>query len=233
MNKAQLKEQIHKSWIYIKAAKIDEVFSGPASLDPSVDFKTVSVDPDASYEEVYLTGMRGGEYNILLRDYSFFQFGVTNQGDARFAYYPNPFIGADPNALNELADMREYISEGVVTMDQFLHRVSELRRSQHPPLVRYEYSKQQYVEASHPCSHLHIGFHDSNRWPVRRYLTAHAFTLMILRLFYLELWLKAEPLTSGPERLQLDEILAKVRADCRMLYENEFSASEERRFYLV
>jgi hypothetical protein len=232
MNKSDLVPHIRKSWMYAKALGVDELFSGPTALEASDAFKALAVSPDASYEELYLGGLRDGQYNILLKDFSFFQFGTGADG-VRFAYYPNPFLGAAPDALAELKDMREYVTEGIIDMDEFLLRVSEIRRPQHPPLVRYEYSKQQYVEATHPCSHMHIGFHGEHRWPVRRYLTAHAFALLIFRLFYLDFWMSAELIKSGDTELTLDAVLRAARAGCRMLYEEEFSNAEDERFYLV
>jgi hypothetical protein len=129
--------------------------------------------------------------------------------------------------------MQEYVAEGIIDIDELLHQISEIRRPQHPPLVRYEYSRRQYVEATHPCSHMHLGFHGENRWPVKRYLTAHAFGLLIFRLFYLDFWTQAEVIRSGDKDLTMDQALETARAECRMLYEDEFSAAESRRFHLI
>lgn len=233
MNREDLVSHIRKAWMYAKVMRIDELFSGPTAFDASDTFKVLAISSDATYEELYLAGMREGQYNILLKDFSFFQFGVGSVDGVRFAYYPNPFLGAVPDALGQLTEMQEYVSEGIIDMDEFLHRVADIRHPQHPPLVRYEYSKRQYVEATHPCSHLHVGFHGENRWPVRRYLTAGAFTLLIFRLFYLDFWMRAGTIKSGDKHLALDAILEMARAESRMLYEDEFSRVEGQRFYLV
>jgi hypothetical protein len=219
--------------MYAKALGIGETFSVPTGLEASGAFKALAVSPDASYEQLYLAGLQDGQYNILLLDFSFFQFSAGDNEGVRFAYYPNPFLGAAPDALAELKEMQEYVNEGIIEIDEFLHRVSEIRHPQHPPLVRYEYSKEQYVEATHPCSHMHLGFHGENRWPVRRHLTAHAFALLIFRLFYLDSWMRAEAIKSGDKELTLDEILAGARAECRLLYEDEFSNAEGQRFHFV
>jgi hypothetical protein len=233
MNKSDLAHHIRKCWTYAKALGVDELFSGPTALEASDSFKTLAVSPVASYEELYLTGLRDSQYNILLKDFAFFQFGAGNLDGVRFAYYPNPFLGASPDALAELKEMHEYVAEGIIDVDEFLHRVSEIRRAQHPPLVRYEYSRLQYVQSTHPCSHMHLGFHGENRWPVRRHLTAHAFALLIFRLFYLDFWVRADAIKSGDKNLTLDEVLESVRKECRMLYDDEFSEVESQRFYFV
>src|SRR5258706_15590803 len=99
MTKDDLVPQIRKSWVYAKALKVDELFSGPTALDASDTFKALAVNSDFSYEELYLAGLRESQYNILLRDFSFFQFGLGSTDGVRFAYYPNPFLGAAPNAV--------------------------------------------------------------------------------------------------------------------------------------
>ena len=233
MNRADLVPHIRKSWMYAKALGIDELFVGPTALDASDSFKALAIEPGASYEELYLAGLREVQYNVLLKDFSFFQFGTGSVDGVRFAYYPNPFLGAAPDAVAELKEMQEYVAEGVIDVDEFLHRASEIRRPQHPPLVRYEYSKHQYVEATHPCSHMHLGFHGENRWPVRRYLTAHAFALLIFRLFYQDFWIRAGLIKSGDREMTMDEILHETREECRTLYADEFSDVEARRFHLV
>ena len=233
MVKADLIPQIRKCWIYAQALHLGESFSGPTAFEPTDRFKKLSLSPDVTYEEVYLSGLRDSEYNILLTDFSFFQFGVGSVGGVRFAYYPNPFIGAAPEAVAELKETQEYVSEGIIDVDEFLHRASEIRHPQHPPLVRYEYSKQQYVALTHPCSHIHFGFHSENRWPVKRYLTAHAFALLVFRLFYLDFWLRADQIKIGDSELTLDLVLQMARADCRILYDEEFSEVESQRFHLI
>lgn len=232
MDKNELVPHIQRTWIYAKAIGVDELFSGPTALEASDAFKAAATDPHVSYEELYLAGIRESQYNILLKDFSFFQFGVPDLDSVRFAYFPNPFLGAAREAVAELQELQEYVSEGIIDVDELLHRISEIRRPQHPPLVRYEFSRQQYVEASHPCSHMHLGFHGENRWPVRRYLTAHAFALFIFRIFYLDFWLRARAVKSGVRNLTMDEILETARAECRMLYDDEFSPAEGQRFHL-
>lgn len=233
MDKGELAAQIRKTWEYSKAVGVGEIFSNPSALEPSDEFRSMSVDESVSYEELYLRGLRGGEYNISFKDFSFLQYGLgREENDVRYAYYPNPFLGAAPDAVAEVTEMQEYVSEGIIDVDEFLQRVAELRKPRHPPLVRYEYSKSQYVEESHPCSHLHLGFHGENRWPVRRHLSAHAFTLLIMRIFYGEFWGAACRVRHGQDDLDMDSIFEMAKQDCRMLYAEEFSEREEKRFFL-
>lgn len=217
----------------MKAVGVDELFTDPSPITVSEEFRKIALNPTSTYEDLYLEGLSGGQYNILLADYSFFQFGGTSCETLRYAYYPNPFLGASHQAISELAELRTYVDEGVLDVDEFLHRVSELRFTQHPPLVRYENAPSQYVELVHPCSHLHIGHHSENRWPVRRVLTPAAFTLLLLKLFYVDFWLDGDRIPSGEESLSLDDVLANFKQDCPLLPENLFSLAAERQFYLA
>ncbi|MGH1558005.1 hypothetical protein ACRAWD_09940 [Caulobacter segnis] len=73
------------------------------------DFRHAAMSDETLYEDLYLLGLRTSHYNFLLSDFSYFQFSVNGDGESRFAYYPNPFIGASQSAMQELAEMREYV----------------------------------------------------------------------------------------------------------------------------
>lgn len=232
MSKNQLTFEIRKVWAIAKLMKIEQSFTGPVALQASEEFKRLATSPDVSYEELYLEGLQSSQYNIILKDYSFLQFGSGNADEVRYAFYPNPFIGASQAAITELAEMQEYVEEGIIGVDDFLHKASELRFPQHPPLIRYEYSVEQYAELRHPCSHLHLGFHSENRLPLKRYMSAWAFSLLIFKLFYLENWVNSKNFKTDDKDLTLDDVYANARQECRILSDAEFSKNEERHFHL-
>lgn len=223
---------VRQAWVYVKALHVDELFTDPKAIAVSPEFKAVATDSSVTYEEVYLTGLARGEYNILLADYAFLQFGGSSENSLRYAYYPNPFLNSSRQAINELADLREYVDEGILDMDEYLQRVAELRFTQHPPLLRYENAPGQHVDMVHPCSHIHLGHHAGNRWPVRRVMTPAAFTLMLLKLFYSEYWNEAQPLGTGKRRLSLDEAFIRAKQECRILPDDLFSVRASQQFFL-
>lgn len=223
---------IRRSWTYAKAAGVDQVFSDPSALKVSEEFKEIAADEMATYEEVYLNGLAGGQYNILLVDYAFLQFGGSDEDTLRYAYYPNPFLGASPAAVAELASLKTFVDENIIDMDEFLHQVSEIRYSQHPPLIRYENSRDQYRnDLSHPCSHFHFGHHSGNRWAVRRILTPGAFSLIILKHFYGGYWKAALPVPGGRGVISLDDALAASKRECRILPDDFFSKAASQQFF--
>ena len=116
--------------------------------------------------------------------------------------------------------------------DEFLHRVSEVRRPQHPPPIRYEYSKGQYVAATHPCSHC---MSDSTRitgagQEVSNWSRLRSFYFSVILLGFLD--------ARGTDKewrkpANLGQVLKVARAECRLLYQEEFSNGEGERFHVV
>lgn len=230
MNRDDLIKSVRRSWTFAQRLQIGETFSNPAPLSPTDEFRQIAADETTLYEDVYLHALRNVFYNFSLTDFSYFQFGVNEDGETRFAYYPNPFIGASQGAMMELAEMREYVSEELITHEEYLHAVSELRTARHPPLIRYENAPSQYVEFKHPCSHFHFGNHADNRWPASRILTPTAFSLLIYKQFYGAQW-SAHGAPSPPEVPSLDTCLIDARQDSRILADALFSEGEARQFH--
>lgn len=231
MSRKKFSNSLLRSNDFFKVAHVDQYISNPSSFNPSEDFKKICLNGDASYEEIYLMGLKLGEYNILLVDYAYLQFSLSDNASLRFAYYPNPFMGAAIDKVQEVSEMREALLEGLIDMEEFLHSISEIRNTIHPPLFRYEHSPEQYVELCHPCSHFHLGHHAENRWPVQRILTPEAFSLMILKHFYKSLWEGAGKLTLGREECSLDEVYSREKAKCKRLPLALFSLKESNQFF--
>lgn len=232
LNERAFVRSIAKLWRCCRAAGVGELFSNPSSLTPSAEFKHLALDGSARYEDLYLTGLRQSDYNIQLVDYSYFQFSLSG-ASIRSAYYPNPFFGASTEAMTELGEKHEYLAEGVISMEDFLHELSELWSPRHPPQMRYEYDPDSYVELSHPASHLHVGMHSENRWPVQRVLSPEAFGMMVIRLYYYDYWRNTGEQVLGTQAVSLDEIYRRVKSDCSLLEADTFSDAESQHFYLA
>ena len=61
MNEADFVASIRKVWFFAKAVGVDAEFSVPTSLQASDEFKQIATDPSASYEELFLAGIRDGQ----------------------------------------------------------------------------------------------------------------------------------------------------------------------------
>jgi len=223
--------EIIQAFSYMKLAGVEDHISNPSSFKVSPEFRSMCFDATVTYEALYLYGLRLRQYNFLLSDYSFFQFSGKENGEVRYAFYPNPFIGAKNDDVRNVTEMDEYLTEGAIEMEDYLHAISEIRNSQHPPLTRYEYAEAQYKELEHPCSHIHFGHHSDNRWPVRRKLTPQAFSLMVIKYYYVLDWKGAKGEVVGRKTLSLDDLYTKHRTDCSLVPSSHFSVKEEQQFH--
>lgn len=232
MTENEFVRSIGDSWEAAKVVGVDDSFTQPTSLTPTEEFKNICRDPEVLYEDIFLSGLKTACYNIILKDHSYLQYSMSKGDEFRFAYYPNPFIGASPEAVKDLSDFRDMLGEGDITLEDYLHMVSEVRRSQHAPLLRYENAPSQYKELHHPCSHFHFGHHGGNRWPVKRILTPYVFSLIILKLFYADSWIGGGFLKKGSKYFSLDELYNAGKDACTLLPLHLFSNKERKQFYL-
>ncbi|MDX3967665.1 MAG: DUF2290 domain-containing protein [Bradyrhizobium sp.] len=233
MNREDLISGIRKVWEFSQVLDLGEVFANPIPLEPSDDFVASAFDPECSYENLYLTALQNGDYNIQLVDFSFFQFGISQEDHVRFAYYPNPFLGSSTTAIAEVNELREYVAEGIVTVEQFLQRISEIRNSQHAPLLRYENAPEQYVQFSHPCSHFHFGHHSENRWQIQRVLTPLSFAMIVFQQFHRSKWHDARAVTAFGKTELPRVFLSAEKLNCRILPDELFSPEEKLLFSIA
>lgn len=232
MNNRDFIKSIRRLWRVAEGIGLGEQFSGPTPLKASEEFRGLSISRTASYEEVYLCGLKNRDYNILLTDYSFFQFGRT-ETTARLAFYPNPFFGTSERALSELSEKQEYVHEGIITVEDYLQEISELRSTIQPPVIRYEFDPEAYVEDRHPTAHLHIGFHSENRWPCARILSPESFGLLLVKLYYPTEWASIEVIDIEGAPISPAALLHEARRSSPEV-ENEYFTEDERRcFHLL
>ena len=226
-----INKSIRRSWDLARHIGIAGVFSVPTSFSARKEFKSASRDSSLSYDELYLLGMRRSQYNILLSDKSFLQYSQSGEYEFRYAYYPNPFLAASQLADYDMRELEDCLEAGVINMEEYLDEVSNIDVSQHPPLLRYEYSVKQYQELKHPCSHFHIGHHVHSRWPVGRKLTPVAFSAIVFKLFYDSAWGGASFISARPSQLSLEEYYSNLRKECSILPHEHFSTDERSQFF--
>ncbi|QPO13233.1 DUF2290 domain-containing protein [Thalassospira sp. A40-3] len=233
MNERELSRSILAFWDAVTRAGISLTISNSSSLTCSEEFIATAMLKDVSMEELYLCGLRNSDYNVLLKDRSFFQFTIKRRGGLRYAYYPNPFFGADEKRVSELEGMDEYVQEGLLTQEEFLAKIAELRANMLPPVLRFEYDPQDYVEMVHPSSHFHLGFHSENRWAVERVLSPLAFGLHVTKMYYSAKWSEAENKNVGGQEITVDDELINAKASCPVVPEELFSQREREQFYFA
>lgn len=99
--------------------------------------------------------------------------------------------------------------------------------------VRYDMSleKNEYCRLTHPAFHLHIGFENNSRIPVKIQMTPFSFTMFILSTFYPREWKRAfdECIISENEKQKIKIGLNTIVHLDNELWCNEF---EENRLYI-
>lgn len=234
MNEGDFRRGIASAYNYAKALELAGDFILPTSLTPSNVSREVTLRGDATYEEVYLSGLRMRDYNFQLFDYGYFQFSYeSDRPDVRYAFYPNPFIGSDESIVRELASLLQQVEDEEIDYEEYLALAAEIRHPKHPPPIRYENAPGQYRAVRHPCSHFHFGHHDANRWTVRRVLTPAAFSLIVYKHFYSISWDRCGGVRINADVVPMDTLYRDARQNCRALGGDLFSDEEAVQFHFA
>jgi hypothetical protein len=229
MERHEVQKGIRESWVAVMDLKVAETISSAAPLPVNEEFRKLLLSEEVQYTELYLAGLNLQHFNILLTDFSFFQYSFNGDDHVRYAYYPNPFI--EPADLSEnIHRLRDLVEAELITNEEFLTLVNEQRSDNRAAPIRYENAPRGRKEFSHPCSHFHIGHGVGGRWALSRRLTPLAFTLLVLKHYYVAQWLDGA--NSEEESGNMFEArLIRARGACEEVDEILFSALEKRCFH--
>jgi hypothetical protein len=209
-------------------ANIDYLFQAGtvSSLQASSDFKHKSRKA-VYYREIYEAGTTNQDFNLMLKDRSYFQFTENVEGEnIRLAFYPNPFQFIEYQ--NHKKEALELLDDNELTESEYEQILSEGEFSSDIPLIRYDLSVKQHCDNYHPAAHFHIGFNANNRWPVGKKLTPYVFMLKIIMLYYPDLWFKYGDQGEGNEN-NLDIIYRNELSKCDLVPDEYFKKIEKER----
>jgi len=166
-------------------------------------------------------------YNILLKDYSYFQFTWDGKSSWRLAYFPNPWIAGISAAAAQLDSWENQEELGTLSHEEVSMLMDELEYHGSIPPIRFEYSTAQYKEIAHPAAHFHIGRDSTNRWPVAIAIGPSLFTMIIAKFYYANSWARQSRFhgavaTEGC----VDDLLIETAASARFVH--DFSDTERR-----
>jgi hypothetical protein len=213
-----------------KELGIAEPLMGPTSLPVNADFNLVALDAERPYTDVYFAGLRIGQYNFQLTDFSYLQFSYASADDLRYAFYPSPFTA---EGLARLAHIQKRLGQNEdADVEAFMAIAASTPVNSRRPVVRYEYNVGQYKPGVHPVSHIHIGTYGDDRWPLQPRLTPLAFSLMVAKLYFRSHW---EAVTEGENEKrqnEFDRLLERERGAC-LPTPDEFFGHEVKSFFLA
>lgn len=210
--------------MFLQETELSRSVSSLQSLQVNARFNSVALDPESSYREIYLTAVSQSYYNLILLDYSLFQFSWDSKDAWRLAYLPNPWISGAPEAARSVAEWEALEQQGVFSFDEVDQLMGELPYLGAIPPIRFEHSSSQYTEHIHPAAHLHIGRHTDNRWPLARVLSPLTFTMMIVKFYYGSRWCPRSSFAGGSKDDCIDKRLIAELKLSPLVY--HFSESE-------
>ena len=168
---------------------------------------------EISYSEQYASFLSNGSYNLSLVDGALLAFSEQNDR-LRYVYMPNPHsvdTDFDPTNFQQI----ESIAFG------------ENDESVNYPIYRYEFDERAHKIDHHPTSHLHIGHKAEGRIAFSRALSPLLFTMLIIRLVYMDCW-KSFSDNGG----DIDERYRREIKNCGAIGEDRFSKIEAQIFHL-
>ncbi len=230
MKEREFNLEIRAAWRVLNdELGVARTISSERSLEVDPQFRDVALNPSSSYRDIYRTGLSRSHYNILLEDYAYLQFSMESRTSWRLAYWPNPWITGAPSAAEQLSELEKMLQEGLIETEEFFDSMDEMQYLASTPPIRFEYAPQQYKELVHPAAHFHIGRHDENRWPSAVMLGPSAFTLIIAKLYYPEVWRQRSNIQGAGVPECIDERLLTTMASASMVH--DFSERESRNFH--
>lgn len=133
------------------------------------------------------------EYDILLKDDSFFQFERNMRGDQivyKYVFMQNPLIkiSFDDYCKKYQIDL-EYEDIDCIK-DIYNEDESEevCKMLNFPLYIRYDVDDRGYIPNLHSYSHLHIGVSEDIRIPVSKILSPPAFVNLVIKMVYPSNW---------------------------------------------
>lgn len=189
MDRRDFDKSIRAALGFLEGCNLTELVINISSLDVSHAFNEVALDRSATYEEIYRRALSLNHFNFQLSDYSLLQFSWKDDKNWRLAFYPNPWITGVESATARLNDLRADLGGGLIGVEEFLDILAtDFRYYGAIPMLRFEYSHDQYRPVIHPASHFHIGIYGDDRWSSRRKFSPISFSMLIVRMFYTDVW---------------------------------------------
>ncbi len=230
MDAAEFARQIAGSWAALDGLfQLGRTIISRTSLAIDTEYRDVALDPSSSYQEIYRAGLSRSFYNIILKDYSYFQFSRSGNEDWRLSYSPNPWLTGVPSAERMLQELERRQEAGELSDEQVGEFLAEFPYSGAVPPIRFEFSADQYREFSHPAAHFHIGRHTENRWPSSLAVGPLCFSMIVIKLYYPDVWCQKSSYSRGrPEGCVERQLLAILERTAQV---HQFSVMERGSFH--
>lgn len=209
---------------FLDNAEIVRTVSSNSSLNVSPAFNVVALDSEQTYQAIYMRAVSLSYYNVMLSDFSVFQFSWSSLDSWRLAYLPNPWTAGVAGAEERIAEWEALEALGGYDAEEVSMLIAELPYYGSIPPVRFEYAANQYREISHPAAHLHIGRDTENRWALSKLLNPLTFSMLVTKLYYADRWSIGSEFFGGPAATCYDREF--IRQLGRSRFVHDFTAVE-------
>jgi hypothetical protein len=232
MERGEFQRKIRASWQFLgEEMGIARTVISLVSLKIDAAYNEIALDAESSYRDIYLVAMSRSYYNIILNDYSIFQYSWRGDQSWRLAYLPNPWIAGVAGAESLIQEWEALESLGALDQEEVAGLISELPYHSSIPAIRFEYAADQYRELAHPAAHLHIGRHTENRWPLARLLNPLTFSMAIAKFYYSTRWAQLSTFHGHAVEDCLDLRFIEELRHSRLVH--EFSEDERRSLHMA
>lgn len=180
---------------------------------------------DNDYNKTFVIASQNRDYDILLKDGSFFQFTARNSTDIHYSFFP---------CIEQTLSFEQYFDE-FATEDNidYLEQEYEMylstdREQTFPCPIRYDYATSEYTEVLHPCAHIHIGINTDIRLACNKVLKPEVFVDWVIKNMYKQEW---DALYQSDERIR--RYVCKLKDQSESLSADMFSDTEKKLLHIT
>jgi hypothetical protein len=185
MNFGAFRAQINECRVVLKLLEMDSEFNPLPGYPPSprAFFKGMN------YIEIWKACLQNRYYHFQLFDNSLIYFGYCNANEFSLSYYDFPFVAISYYEFINTYGFT-YYDVGEELREEYDDYLTTCKVKESIASIRYDINYEQYAEAKHPISHLHIGYDNNIRIRTERIMGPISFLCFILRQNYPDKWIE-------------------------------------------
>lgn len=180
---------------------------------------------DNDYNKTFVIASQNRDYDILLKDGSFFQFTARSETDIHYSFFP---------CIEETLSFDQYFEEyatedNVDNLEQeYEMYLSTDRERNFPCPIRYDLAVSEYTEVLHPYAHIHVGINTDIRIACDKVLKPEAFVDWVIKNMYKNEW---DTLYQSDDRIK--QYVLKLKEQGERLSSDKFTSNERKVIHIT
>lgn len=232
MNKGKFRAGMEEAYRFLDGLSIVRTkninnFSQCESCKFSAKIKKMAKQDD--YIDLYQHAIAFNEYDILMKDFSFFQFSFDADSYViRMAYYPSPDVITTFKEYMDSFDNRKILwEEEQRYREEYENYIDSQNYKSTTVPLRYDYSEKEYQGLVHSAAHLHFGQMETIRVTCAHVFSPLSFAVIVVNYYYYSIW---------KERIKLDKefkhTVLSVKKQCAYV-DTGYLSPEEQGYFLI